>query len=269
MEKTLCDAAFEGRADKVFSLLRENPEIDVNWANTSSKWTALHVTSRSGHAEVVKLLLAHPGINVNVQDSNRFTPLVFGCVYGRVSVVKLLLKDPRVDVVVSDMMGCPPLWWAAAEGHLEVIEWFLASGRDFDVNQAGRDWKNGVRSTPIQVATQKELEDGVTLLKRFTANPAMTRHELRVRLVPEELAAELFALTVFLCDDLLCLKTPTKVTTATATAASRFFDVVKRLPMELQMVLCRRVFRSAKDSVLSKDSEVAFKSLAKILTNSK
>ena len=255
-----------GLAAEVQSYLQNTPGLQFNARDVRSNGEALLWASEHGHAEVVKLLLAHPGINVNVQDSNRFTPLVFGCVYGRVSVVKLLLKDPRVDVVVSDMMGCPPLWWAAAEGHLEVIEWFLASGRDFDVNQAGRDWKNGVRSTPIQVATQKELEDGVTLLKRFTANPAMTRHELRVRLVPEELAAELFALTVFLCDDLLCLKTPTKVT---ATAASRFFDVVKRLPMELQMVLCRRVFGSAKDSVLSKDSEVAFKSLAKILTNSK
>ena len=67
----------------------------------------------------------------------------------------------------------------------------------------------------------------MSLLKRFLANPAQTHHELRVKLgMLDELAAEVFALTVFLCDDLLQLKP------AAASDADplRFFAIAKRLP---------------------------------------
>jgi len=81
------------------------------------------------------------------------------------------------------------------------------------------------------------------------------------------LAAEVFALTVFLCDDLLQFK-PALVTTtpaATTPPALRFFTIAKRLPMELQMILCHRAMGSTKESILRKDSETAFKALARIL----
>ena len=79
----------------------------------------------------------------------------------------------------------------------------------------------------------------------------------------DALAAEIFALTVFLCDELLHLK-PTLATTA-ATDTLRFFSIISKLPMELQMILCHRVVGSMKQNILLKDSEAAFKSLARIL----
>ena len=78
------------------------------------------------------------------------------------------------------------------------------------------------------------------------------------------LAAEVFALTVFLCDDLLQLN-PALVTTTAATDAARFFTIASKLPIELQMVLCRRAVGSMMQNILRKDSEAAFKSLARIL----
>ena len=83
----------------------------------------------------------------------------------------------------------------------------------------------------------------------------------------DDLAAEVFALTVFLCDDLLHLK-PTSHPAATpdhATDPTRFFAIVSKLPMELQMILCHRVVGSMKQNILRKDSEAAFKSLARSL----
>ena len=80
----------------------------------------------------------------------------------------------------------------------------------------------------------------------------------------DELAAEVFALTVFLCDDLLQLKP------AAASDADplRFFAIAKRLPMELQMILCHHAVGSMKQNILRKDSEIAFKALARILLQS-
>jgi len=98
VEKQLSEAAEDGRASVVSSLLRDNPGLNVNWTN-HAQWTPLHIASKD-RVEVVKLLLAHP--KINVKSISGQTPLSFGCKYGQVSVVELLLKDPRVDVTLDD-----------------------------------------------------------------------------------------------------------------------------------------------------------------------
>ena len=106
------------------------------------------------------------------------------------------------------------------------------------------------------------------MLERFLANPALTRHEVQVKLgVLDELAAEVFALTVFLCDDLLHLKPASHPATPNpaTTVATRFFTIISQLPMEQQMILCDHAVRSMKQNILRNDSEDAFKSLARTL----
>jgi len=150
-----------------------------------------------------------------------------------------------------------------------VIEWLIASGRDLgDIkNRTGNYWGDGKCYTALEIARRENKTEVVSLLERFMAYPAQTKHEVRVKLgVLVALAAEVFALTVFLCDDLLQFK-PALVTTtpAATTPALRFFAIAKRLPMELQMILCHRAMGSTKESILRKDSETAFKALARIL----
>ena len=95
---------------------------------------SLHIASFIGHVEVVKHLLAHPNIKVNLESSDGETPLSYGCEGGHVSVVQLLLKDPRVDVTLVDNYGCTPLWWASWNGHHKVIECLVASDRDWETS---------------------------------------------------------------------------------------------------------------------------------------
>ena len=73
VEQRLYNAAEYGRIEEVEALLRDHPDLDVNWANHDS-WPALHFASWHGHVEVVKLLLAHPAINVNVQTRSGSLP---------------------------------------------------------------------------------------------------------------------------------------------------------------------------------------------------
>jgi hypothetical protein len=76
-------------------------------------------------------------------------------------------------------------------------------------------------------------------------NPSETMHETRLELGLEDaLSAELFAVTLFLCDDFLKFKEANS-------PAARFFKMAFQLPMELQMVLCYRVFGSSKGNILS------------------
>ena len=138
---------------EVSSLLRDHPEINVNWTNPDCDlFTALHIASYHGQVEVVKLLLAHPNINVNLKNIYGETPFSIGCQYGRVSVVELLLKNPHVDITLDDKWGRTPLWWASYYGYHKVIEWLIASGRDLgDFENKKGKWK-GEDLTALEIA---------------------------------------------------------------------------------------------------------------------
>ena len=179
--------------------MRDHSKINVNWTDANQK-TPLHFACRNGHVEVVKLLLAHPDINVNFRTKYGDTPFSLGCVWGKVSVVRLLLKDPRVDIILEDHNGCTPLWYASRWGYGEVIEWLIASGRDLgDIeNKKGKCPWNDDDYTALEIARKEEATEAMAVLERFIDNLVQTRHEVRVKLgVLDELAAEVFALTVF------------------------------------------------------------------------
>jgi len=254
VERSFYEAVGGGRVKAARSLLRDHPRLDVNWAN-ELRYTALHSASVNNRAESVKLLLEQPAIDVNVKNKYGQTAVIIGCWNGWEDVVQMLLKDPRVDVALGDSGGRTPLWWAACHGKGQVVEWLIASGRDLgEVNPP-----NSV-STPLEIARERGKAEVVLLLERFMANPTQIRHELRVKLGRlDEMAAEVFALTVFLCDDLLQLKP------ASHLSSTRFFFIITKLPVELQMVLCHRAVGSMKQNILHKDSEVAFKSLARTI----
>ena len=164
-------------------------------------WTPLHAAFFNDHDEVVKLLLAHPNINVNLKNMEGQTPLSFGCELGKVSVVRLLLKDPRVDITLDDNGGRTPLWHASRGGHHKVIECSLQVAEIWETLR--RKGNTGTVKLTRPLKLQENKTEVVSLLERFMANPAQTRHEARVKLrVLEEAAAEVFALTVFLCDEL-------------------------------------------------------------------
>ena len=76
----------------------------------------------------------------------------------------------------------------------------------------------------------------------------------------DELAAEMFALVVFVSDGLLKIKD-----TTTTTPAVRYFSIAAQLSLELQMIVCHRVVGSAKEIIPGDESEEAFKSPAESL----
>ena len=117
-----------------------------------------------------------------------------------------------------------------------------------------RDYSTDV----IGMAKQRDETEVVTLLERFKNDASKTRSEVKLELgLVDDLAAEMFALVVFVSDGLLQVKD--------TTPAARFFNIARRLPLELQMMLCFRQVGSAREIISGKDSEVAFKELARRL----
>jgi len=249
-------AVKSGNAKELAELIRRNPGFKVNMDH-GARQTLLHFACvEDRRSAVIPLLLAHPDVDVNVKNKDGWTPFFRACDGGHPSCVREMLKDSRVKVNEPTNIGRTPLHRAAHWGRLDVIKRWIASGREMDLGKPGDIHKTDA----IGKAKWEVQTEVANLLERFQDNPKETRHAMRVELgLDDNLAAEMFALVVFVSDGLL------QVNETATTHAATFFSIAARLPLELQMVLCSRVVGSTKEIIPGKKSEVAFKSLAKSL----
>jgi len=181
-EARLWQFSKDGDVTQILSLLSSKPGLDVNWASQNDQWTALHRASKSGHATVVELLLAHPHIAVNVTNKKRQTPFALACACGSVQVVRVFLKDPQVNVLLEDGYGCTPLWAAADNCAIEVIEWLIASGRDLGDVSVKKGKLGTTEFTALDIAKAKKFTEVATLLEKFIATPTFLRQQIRRKL---------------------------------------------------------------------------------------
>ena len=249
-----------GDAGLLAELMRQDPGFNVNEDQDREGGTFLHYACNGDRrSAAIPLLLARPDIDVNAKNRRGYTPFYYAC-SGRASCVREMLKDSRVEANEPTNDGETPLWRAAYYGHLEVIRWWIASGREMDLGKPG----DVDKTDAIGAAKKNGKTEVVALLERFKENPDETRHAMRVELgLLDEMAAGMFALVVFVSDGLL----KTKATGVKAGAKrTRFLNIARRLPLELQMVLCFCQVGSVKEIIPVKDSEVAFRELARKLS---
>ena len=253
----MLSAVESGDAKKVAELIRQDPGFKVNMGQVRNGNTLLHhACSGDSRSAVIPLLLAHPDIDVNSKNNFGGTPFYVAC-YGHPSCVREMLKDSRVKGNEPRNDGGTPLWIAAGNGRLDVIEWWIASGREIDLGKPG----DVDKTDAIGGAKKWKKTEVFALLERFKENQVETRHAVRLELGwYDDLVAEMFALVVFVSDGILQIND-----TTTPSPATRYFSIAAQLPLELQMVLCHRVVGSDKEIIPGKDSEVAFKELARKL----
>jgi len=234
----------------------------------------------------VQFLLSLPGINVNERDTDYWnigsTPFMQAISQDDPSLFRMFLADDRVNTTAVDDRGRSGFWscvryYIKDKNNLkEYAELLIASGRDLGdldkkaitLTYAGSI--HDMRLKPNDPMRWGLPEDMKELLDQLVAHPSKLRYELRIKHgFSEQYITELFATVIFLCDDLLILlqqqpnlHATDSASTAAAASSSRFFLIMKRLPMELQMVLCHRVYQSSKDSIPSHKSEPAFQALA-------
>lgn len=66
------------------------------------------MAAANGHEAVVKLLLDTQKVDVDLKDSNGWTPLSMAAENGHEAVVKLLLDTQMVDVDLKNKVGTWP-----------------------------------------------------------------------------------------------------------------------------------------------------------------
>lgn len=95
--------AIQNDQAEIVKLWLDAPGVDVNTADSKGR-TALHLAVRCGRPKIVAQLLHDPGVRVNTVDDDGMTPLLWAlrevqdC---QAEIVKLLLDAHDVDVVAA------------------------------------------------------------------------------------------------------------------------------------------------------------------------
>ncbi len=87
-----------------------------------------HHAAQNGHVEVVRLLLARKGVEVNKSAAGRVTALYFASQEGHVEVVRLLLARQGIDVNKTAHHGATALI-VASQRPFEAFDSALGHGR--------------------------------------------------------------------------------------------------------------------------------------------
>jgi ankyrin repeat protein len=119
-------ASWYGRDEVVRKLLAVR--ADVNVRTHDNGWTPLMVAAKGGCADVVRMLITSKA-QLDVQDKEGFTALLFASWYEHVDVAHMLL-DAGADVNVKNNVGMTALMFAAASGYENIVQTLLQAGAD-------------------------------------------------------------------------------------------------------------------------------------------
>ena len=289
-KESLWEAAGEGNLESVRELAGD-PSVNVNWIGPVKGDSPIHQASRFARLEVLRELLGNPRVDVTQRNHLGGTPLSISCFTGNVEMTLLLLGDPRFDPNLITGDGSTPLWFASQNGHLPIVAhlfalevvintsvvstWNSTTAAEHARNMAGalrQDYETE-DDPPRRKRYNLEVAD---LINDYERDPAAVRRRMRRNpRIRDTYIARVFAIVIFFTDGFVGLKPAAAAAAAAATATAtatgsacakddprRFLRITSGLPMDLQMLLCNRMFGSPRDIVLPRDSEPGFRWLA-------
>jgi len=231
-------AALGGYID-IVKLFLKTPGFDLlNMVNYDGN-TAFMEACRMGHIEIAKLLLNTPGFSVlNIKTFRRGrTALIWACEYGRQKIVKMLLEAEGFNSLnEKNHREESALDLACEYGYIEIVELLMIQPNIIvptDVKEDSR-W---VDKTDKDI---KDKEKVKILIGSYNKNPQKTVREL---IVKKNL--DIYRLIVFYCDGYFVINETTDINTKN----KRFFEIIKKLPLELQALLIHRLSGSTKNVI--------------------
>jgi ankyrin repeat protein len=141
-----------GHVEAVRMLLKLGADVT---AQSKFGWTPLHLSSRRGDAEVTRMLLEY-GADVSAPNNLGLTPLLLASRSGNVEVTRMLLER-GADVTTQDKDGSSPLHLASLRGHAEVARMLLEHRADVSA-------QNSLGLTPLQLASRSGYVEATRIL---------------------------------------------------------------------------------------------------------
>ena len=112
---------------------------DPNTKVGRDNWTCLMRAIRGNHEEVVDLLLAQPGLDVNAKNNSNRTALHYACDKGNIAILSKLLAVPGILLNERDNKGTTPITWAIICRKPEAVRLMAAvEDVDLDASHNGR-----------------------------------------------------------------------------------------------------------------------------------
>jgi len=129
-EMTLLTAADCGDLALVSQMLKDGAKVNEKFMNPqfNLKCTALHYAVRSGHLEIVRLLLEN-GANVNALEHEDWTPLYYAANNGHYRIAKLLLEHGADKSIKDNYKGRTALDVAKYRQFHDMVE-LLGGSKD-------------------------------------------------------------------------------------------------------------------------------------------
>ena len=105
-------------------LLLAHPRVDVNLQDTDGNTALMEACTHN--IEAVKALIAAPNINVNLQNKWGYTALIRACIHNKVEVVKALIAAPNINVNLQNKDGNTAFMKACEYNRREIVKILLA-----------------------------------------------------------------------------------------------------------------------------------------------
>ena len=268
MESELFAAFRTQDEENVMNVLRDHPEFNLNVTSKRGK-TPLMLACIHGMVSAVKFLLEHHQVNVNAQHlDDGHTAIYIACSHAEVEIVKLLLKHPDVKLnLYNHENNQSPLWSAAINNNMPVVKLLIASGLDLG------DFKHEIVTTMhaadtlIDSLAHKHYWDMIELLENFLQDQDNIRFKIQMELgMTKPIASKLFGMVIFLCDGLVLVKDHSSSSSQeenNETKSVKFFDIVQKFPMELQMMISNFAYGINEDLIKAADREKGLRDVAR------
>lgn len=106
--------------------------------------TGLHIAATHNYYNLVKILVLHPKIQINFQDSDGKTPISLASKFNNSAVLRLLIEF-GADLEISDKNSYTPLHFAVLWKNIEIVETLLEYGANVHA-------ENTFGKTPLYLA---------------------------------------------------------------------------------------------------------------------
>ena len=118
---------------RIIRLLLAHPSINVNLVTPIESWTPLQMAIHFHLLDVVELLLAHPSTSMNIQTEHGLSALMKAVKVGNNMSVSLLLERPDLNVNLQNDMGETALMLAVS-GNRQLMTMLLLAREDINPN---------------------------------------------------------------------------------------------------------------------------------------
>ena len=247
----------KGHYDIINRLLKDS-RIDVNRRRKDGT-SPFEMACEKGNCKIVDMLLKDQRILVNEQNNNGLTPLHIACATGNYNIVDTLLKDPRITLNETRDDKLSPLDIAcisSVPGNIKVVERILCDRRNI-MPRVLLENKPLIKINTIKIAKFFGYMNIVNLFEEFIADKYNTTYKLRKKLkLLHENVAEILLIVRFFCNGYFKLF-------GKYSKSHKFFNILYKLPIELQMVICNRLYELTTDFVNSKSMMIVGRNILK------